>query len=114
VPASGGQAPSLFVVVEQGQGGDLDAVVDKDRQANGRPGYQSTIDQPVSLTDGTAAHILGYVITDPESGVQHRDMGLVVVYGNLTLHVIGQGSTQNWASDGATIAQMLHTLTVNP
>lgn len=74
--------------------------------------YASTADEPVTLSDGTEAHVLGGTFTD--SGFALQNLQLFTVAEGNTVVVTGTSLAATWPTNEAVLDGSLRTLTVNP
>jgi hypothetical protein len=92
---------------------DLDATIVGARQElSGLPGYASTDDEAVVLSDGTPAHLLGGTFTDARSGAQLRNLQMFAVRGGSGVVATGTAPATSWASFATPFDAALRTLTV--
>lgn len=75
-------------------------------------GYTPTTDEPVTLGDGTQAHLLGGEFTDPGTGLALRNLQLLTVHGGQGYVVTGTALREMWARYEQTFRTSLVSLTV--
>jgi hypothetical protein len=92
-------------------GADLPTtVVGARRELRGLAGYTSTADEPVTLGDGTPAHVLGGTFTEPTTGLALRNLQLFTVHGGATLVVTGTSLQEVWSLYEQTFQTSLRSL----
>jgi hypothetical protein len=92
---------------------DLSATVLGARQELlGLTAYASTVDEQVTLGDGTAAHMLGGSFTDPGTGLTLRNVQLFTVHSGMTLVATGTSLQDVWSAYEQTFQTSLRSLTV--
>lgn len=77
-------------------------------------GYSTTADEPVTLADGTPAHVLGGTFSDTDSGFDLRNMQLFAVADGSTIIVTGTALLDAWDAYASVFGTSLRTLTVTP
>jgi hypothetical protein len=83
------------------------------REVRELAGYVPTADEPVTLPDGSAAHLLGGTYRDPGSGLVLRNLQLVAVHGGVeTVVVTGTALADTWDGYGPVFDTSLRSLTV--
>jgi hypothetical protein len=92
---------------------DLPATVAGAREElRGIADYVSVTDEPVTLADGTAAHMLGGTFTAPGTGLALRNVQLVAVHDGLALVATGTSLQEVWDRYEQTFRTSLRSLTV--
>lgn len=76
------------------------------------PEYRSTTDEPVTLSDGTAAHLLGGTFRDPTSGLALRNLQIFTVHEGATIVVTGLALPELWSGFEPVFQRCLRSLTV--
>jgi hypothetical protein len=76
------------------------------------PEYQPATDEPVTLSDGTAAHMLGGTFRDPVSGLPLRNIQLFTVHNGVTIVVTGLALPELWGGFEPVFQSCLRSLTV--
>jgi hypothetical protein len=76
------------------------------------PEYRSTADEPVTLSDGTAAHLLGGTFRDPTSGLALRNLQIFTVHEGATIVVTGLALPELWTGFEPVFQRCLRSLTV--
>lgn len=74
--------------------------------------YRPTADEPVTLPDGSPAHLIGGTFRDPESGLALRNVQLLAVAGPRTVVATGTALADTWGSYGPVFETSLRSLTV--
>jgi hypothetical protein len=110
--ASGRFRANINVIVLPAAG-DLGGTVVKARQElTWLPGYQPTSDEPVTLPDGSRAHLLGGTFGDPGTGLPLRNVQVLTVHDGETVVVTGTALAETWAGYEAVFSASLRSLTV--
>jgi hypothetical protein len=93
--------------------GALSATVSGARhQLTALKGYREARDEPLVLSDGTPAHLLGGTFDDPASGFALRNLQLFTVDGRSTIVVTGTALAETWDVYEPVFTSSLSTLTV--
>jgi hypothetical protein len=75
--------------------------------------YLPTADEPVTLPDGSPAHLLGGTYRDPDSGLALRNLNLMAVHGSAeTVVVTATALADTWDGYGVVFETSLRSLTV--
>lgn len=75
--------------------------------------YAPTADEPVTLPDGSPAHLLGGTYQDPDSGLALRNLQVVALHGETeTVVVTGTALADTWDGYGNVFETSLRSLTV--
>lgn len=75
--------------------------------------YLPTADEPVTLPDGSPAHLLGGTYHDPETGLALRNVQLMALHGSTeTVVVTGTALVDTWDGYGPVFETSLRSLTV--
>jgi hypothetical protein len=75
--------------------------------------YVPTADEPVTLPDGSPAHLLGGTYQDPDSGLELRNLQVVALHGETeTVVVTGTALADTWDGYGNVFETSLRSLTV--
>jgi hypothetical protein len=74
--------------------------------------YQGTTDEPVTLSDGTAAHLLGGTFRDPASGLALRNIQLFTVHDGMAIVATGLALPELWDGFEPVFQSSLRSLTV--
>jgi hypothetical protein len=82
------------------------------QELRGLPGYTLTADEPVTLADGTQAHLIGGEFTDPVGRLALRNLQLITVSGGVAYVVTGTALLQLWDRYESTFRTSLVSLTV--
>jgi hypothetical protein len=92
---------------------DLPATVLGARQElRGLTDYVPTVDEAVTLADGTPAHMVGGSFTDPGTGLALRNVQLLAVHGGSTLVATGTSLQEVWPGYEQALQTSLRSLTV--
>lgn len=93
---------------------DLPGIVTGARQeVRALAGYRSTADEPVTLSDGSPAHLLGGTYRDPKTGLALRNLQLVALHGSAeTVVVTGTALADTWDGYGPVYETSLRSLAV--
>ena len=103
---------NINILVVQ-SGGDLENTVLGARQElAGLTDYAPMVDEPVTLVDGTPAHMLGCSFTDPGTGLTLRNIQLFTVHGGMAIVATGTSLRDVWSGYEQTFQTSLRTLTV--
>jgi Probable lipoprotein LpqN len=94
--------------------GDLARIVTGARQeVRALGGYRTTQDEPVTLPDGSPAHLLGGTYSDPSSGLALRNVQVMAIRGGTeTVVVTGTALADTWTGYGSVFETSLRSLTV--
>jgi hypothetical protein len=76
------------------------------------PGYTSTADEPLTLSDGTPARLIGGRFTDPDGRLALRNLQLIAVHAGRAYVVTGTALQQLWDRYEQTFRTSLASLTV--
>ena len=82
------------------------------QELRGLPGYTPTADEPVTLADGTQAHLIGGEFTNPGGQLALRNLQLIAVRSGLAYVVTGTALQQLWDRYEPTFRASLVSLTV--
>jgi hypothetical protein len=83
------------------------------REVRSLAGYLPTADEPVTLPDGSAAHLLGGTYQDPDSGLALRNLQLMALHGSTeTVVVTGTALADTWDGYGPVFETSLRSLAV--
>lgn len=74
--------------------------------------YDSTVDEPFTLADGTPAYMFGGTFTDRASDFRLRNLQLLAVSGGSMIVVTGTALVGTWSDYASTFDATLRTLTV--
>jgi hypothetical protein len=108
-----GQFSANINVLLVQSGADLSTtVLGARRELRGLTGYTSTADEPVTLGDGTPAHLLGGSFSEPSTGLALRNVQLFTVHGGATVVVTGTSLQDVWSLYEQTFQTSLRSLTV--
>jgi hypothetical protein len=93
---------------------DLPGIVTGARQeVRALADYRPTADAPVTLPDGSPAHLLGGTYHDPGTGLALRNVQLLAVHGGTeTVVATGTALADTWDGYGAVFETSLRSLTV--
>lgn len=92
---------------------DLDATVNGAMlELQGLTDYRSTEDEPVTLPDGTPAHIIGGAFRVPASGFALRNVQLVAVHDGTAIVATGTSFEESWDVYEGAFQASLRSLTV--
>lgn len=92
---------------------DLPAtVVGVRAELDGLTDYRPTTDEPVTLVDGTPAHLIGGTFAAPQSLIPLRNVQLFTVHDGSTIVVTGTSPVERWDAHGPVFDASLRTLTV--
>jgi hypothetical protein len=75
-------------------------------------GYRPSTDEPVTLADGTPAHLIGGEFAEPGTGLALRNLQLLTVHGGLAYVVTGTALREMWSRYEETFRTSLVSLTV--
>jgi hypothetical protein len=87
-------------------------VVRARRELTALTDYQPTADEPVTLPDGSRAHLLGGSFRDPQSGMALRNVQLLTVGDAETVVATGTALADTWAGYEPVFETSLRSLTV--
>lgn len=112
--AAGGRFRANINVIVLPATTDLPGIVGAARQeVRALAGYLPTADEPVTLPDGSPAHLLGGTYQDPKSGLALRNLQLMVLHGGgETVVVTGTALADTWDGYGPVFESSLRSLTV--
>lgn len=83
------------------------------REVRALADYLPTADEPVTLPDGSPAHLLGGTYRDPDSGLELRNLQVVALHGGSeTVVVTGTALADTWDGYGNQFETSLRSLTV--
>jgi hypothetical protein len=101
-------------VIASSSSADLSTTVVSGRQVlqEQLTNYQATVDEPVTLADGTPAHLLGGMFYDPASGLTLRNLQLITVHDGATVVVTGSAVQEMWDWYEPVLLTSLGSLTV--
>ncbi|MGI5125949.1 hypothetical protein ACQEVB_03945 [Pseudonocardia sp. CA-107938] len=80
-------------------------------ELTGLTAYTSTTDQPITLTDGTPAHLLGGTYRDAARGLDLRNLQLFTVHGGKAFAVTATTAAGDWAEYEARLSAAVASLT---
>jgi hypothetical protein len=75
--------------------------------------YQATLDEPITLSDGTPAHLFGGTFTDDASGFELQNLQILAVQNNQLVVVTGTSPTEVWTNYEDLFDRTLRTLTLS-
>jgi hypothetical protein len=112
--SSGGRFRANINVIVVPAVADLPGIVRGARQEVRALGdYRPTADEPVTLPDGTPAHLLGGTFRNPDTGLALRNVQLLAVSaGAETVVVTGTALADEWDGYGPVFETSLRSLTV--
>jgi hypothetical protein len=95
-------------------GSDLPHIVTAARQeVRVLANYRPTADEPVTLPDGSPAHLLGGTFRDPDTGLALRNVQLLALHGGTeTVVATSTALADTWDSYGVVFETSLRSLTV--
>jgi hypothetical protein len=116
-PQPAGSAASRFganinVLVVQSPADLPSTIAGARHELRGLSGYTPTADEPVTLHDGTPAHILGGTFVDSASGLSLRNVQLFTVHGGTAIVATGTSPADTWGSYQTVFDTSLRSLTV--
>jgi hypothetical protein len=115
VSTSAGQFRVNVNVIVGAFPGDLDDLLAETRsQLPTFKDYASTADEPVQLSDGTKAHLIGGTFTDEASGFDLQNLQLFTVDGGNVYAVTGTAPTEVFADYEDELDTTLRSLTLSP
>jgi hypothetical protein len=113
VTTSAGQFRVNVNVIVGAFGGDLDDLLAETRaQLPTFTAYSSTTDEPIELSDGTKAHLVGGTFTDDASGFELQNLQLFTVDGGNVFAVTGTAPAEVWADYEEQLEGTLRSLTL--
>ena len=75
--------------------------------------YQATLDEPITLSDGTPAHLFGGTFTDDATGFELQNLQVLAVANGQLVVVTGTSPTGAWSTYEAVLDRTLRTLTLS-
>ncbi|GAA0934725.1 hypothetical protein [Pseudonocardia zijingensis] len=110
---SGRFRASVNVVVVPARGALPGIVTGARQEVRSLADYRPTADEPVTLPDGSPAHMLGGTYRDPRSGLVLRNLQLVALHGTTeTVVVTGTALADTWDPYGPVYETSLRSLAV--
>ncbi|WP_232668468.1 serine/threonine-protein kinase [Pseudonocardia sp. TRM90224] len=94
---------------------DLNALVAKERKRlEALPAGKLTLNEAITLPDGTPARLLASTHNDPEFGFELNNLVVVASRNGLGVVAAGSGLSTSWATDQPVIESALRTLSLGP